>query len=209
MLYLHGGGFLACSPATHRCVTVALARERRLRVFALDYRLAPEHRFPTAIEDAVACHKWLSGFGRVAALTRDSAGGTLVLSTLLRLREGGRALPAAGVAFSPVTDLAATGRSLVENDRRNAMFFGASLTRLKEVYLPEGVSERDPLASPLYADLTGLPPLLLHVGANEVLRDDTLRLAECAQAAGVRVSVRVWPAVPHGWQLMGNFVPEG
>lgn len=211
MLYLHGGGFFACSPATHRGVTMAFARSGELRVFVPDYRLAPEHRFPAALDDAVACCDWIeAGTGRpVAAIAGDSAGGNLALATLLRLRDAGRALPAAGVAFSPVTDLAATGGSVAENDRRDALFFGASIARLAGVYLPPGLDPREPLASPLYADPAGLPPLLLHVGGDEVLRDDTVRFAARAAAAGVDVTLKVWPAVPHAWQLMARLLPEG
>ncbi len=211
MLYLHGGGFFACSPATHRAVTTAFARSGRLRLFVPDYRLAPEHRFPAALDDAVACCDWINAeTGQpVAAIAGDSAGGNLALATLLRLRDTGRAMPAAGVAFSAVTDLAATGASIVENDRRDALFFGASVARLSELYLPPGLDPRDPLASPLYADLAGLPPLLLHVGADEVLRDDSVRFAARAQASGVNVTLRVWPGVPHAWQLMAQVLPEG
>jgi epsilon-lactone hydrolase len=211
LLYLHGGGFFACSPATHRAVTMAFAQSAQLRVFVPDYRLAPEHRFPAALDDAVACCDWIAAeTGRpVAAVAGDSAGGNLVLATLLRLRDTGRALPAAGVAFSPLTDLAATGASIVENDRKDALFFGASVARVGEVYLPPKMDARDPLASPLYADLAELPPLLLHVGTDEVLRDDSLRFAARATAAGVKVTLRVWPVVPHAWQLMGRLLPEG
>ena len=211
MLYLHGGGFFACSPATHRGVTMAFARSGRLRVFVADYRLAPEHRFPAALDDAIACCDWIHAqTGQpVAVIAGDSAGGNLALATLLRLRDTGRALPAAGVVFSPVTDLAATGGSIVENDRLDALFFGASVARLAEVYLPPELSARDPLASPLYGELAGLPPLLMHVGADEVLRDDSVRFAAMAQAAGVAVTLRIWPVVPHAWQLMAQVLPEG
>ena len=211
LLYLHGGGFFACSPATHRAITTGFARCGGPRVFAVDYRRAPEWRFPAALEDAAACCDWvLRETGRpVAAIAGDSAGGTLALSLLLHLRDTGRPLPACAALFSPVTDLAATGASIIENDRRDAMFFGASVARLREVYLPEGVSPRDPLASPLYADPAGLPPLLFHVGSDEVLRDDSTRFAAKARAAGVEVTLRLWPVVPHAWQLMGPWVPEG
>jgi len=211
MLYLHGGAFFACSPATHRAVTIAFARSGRLRLFVPDYRLAPEHRFPAALDDAVACCDWIAAQpGQpVAAIGGDSAGSNLALATLLRLRDTGRGLPAAGVIFSAVTDLAATGDSIIENDRRDALFFGTSVARLAEVYLPPGLDPRDPLASPLYADLAGLPPLLLHVGADEVLRDDSIRFAARAQAAQVDVTLRVWPSVPHAWQLMAQLLPEG
>jgi epsilon-lactone hydrolase len=211
MLYLHGGGFFACSPATHRAVTIAFARSGRLRLFVPDYRLAPEHRFPAALDDAIACcDRIVVETGRpIAAIGGDSAGGNLVLATLLRLRDTGRALPAAGVAFSAITDLAATGGSIIKNDRRDALFFGASMARLAGVYLPPGHDPRDPLASPLYADLAGLPPLLLHVGADEVLRDDSVRFAARAKAAQVDVTLRLWPVVPHAWQFMAGLLPEG
>ncbi|WP_428485905.1 alpha/beta hydrolase [Rhodopila sp.] len=211
MLYLHGGGFFACSPATHRAVTIAFARSGGLRLFVPDYRLAPEHRFPAALDDAITCCDWIATeTGQpVAAIAGDSAGGNLALATLLRLRDTGRPMPAVGVAFSAVTDLAATGISIIENDRRDALFFGASVARLAEVYLPPELDPRDPFASPLYADLTGLPPILLHVGGDEVLRDDSVRFAARAQAAGVDVTLRVWPGVPHAWQLMAQLLPEG
>ncbi|HEX2942056.1 MAG TPA: alpha/beta hydrolase fold domain-containing protein, partial [Rhodopila sp.] len=151
LMYLHGGGYFACSPETHRPVTMAFARGGQLRVFVPRYRRAPEHRFPAAIEDAVACCDWIAAStGRpVAAIAGESAGGGLTLSTLLRLRDSGRRLPMAAVAFSAVTDLAATGDSLVSNDRKDAMVHGASVARLPEVYLPDGVPPTDPLASPL------------------------------------------------------------
>jgi monoterpene epsilon-lactone hydrolase len=211
MLYLHGGAFFACSPATHRAVTIAFAQSGKLRLFVPDYRLAPEHLFPAALDDVITCCDWIAAeTGQpVAAIGGDSAGGNLALATLLRLRDSGRALPSAGVTFSAVTDLAATGASIIENDQRDALFFGASVARLPEVYLPAGLDPRDPLVSPLYADLTGLPPLLLHVGADEVLRDDSVRFAARAQAAQVDVTLRVWPVVPHVWQLMAQLLPEG
>ena len=211
VLYLHGGAFFACSPATHRAVTIAFARSGEVRVFVPDYRLSPEHRFPAAIDDVIACCDWIAAeTGHpVAAIAGDSAGGTLTLSTLLRLRDTGRPLPAAAVVFSPVTDLVATGASLVENDRRDALFYGTSVVRLQEVYLPPGVDPHNPLASPLYANLAGLPPLLLHVGDDEVLRDNSTRFATRAKAAGVDVTLRVWPVVPHAWQLMAPILPEG
>ncbi|HEX3351000.1 MAG TPA: alpha/beta hydrolase [Acetobacteraceae bacterium] len=210
LLYLHGGAFFACSPRSHRPVTTAMARASGVRLFVPEYRLAPEHRFPAAIDDVVACCDWLAAGGhRIAALAGDSAGGTLVLSTLLRLRDSGRSLPPCAIAFSPLTDLAATGASLAENDAKDAMFFGSDVHRLADVYLAAGGDPRDPLASPLYADLAGLPPLMLHVGADEVLRDDTLRFAARAREAGVDVTLKVWPVVPHAWQLMGALLPEG
>lgn len=205
VLYLHGGGFVACSARTHRPVTGALAR-RGLNLFAPDYRLAPEHPFPAAIDDAVAA--WTAfRAGGPAALAGDSAGGNLALALMLRLREAGLPMPEAAALFSPATDLVGTGLSHRANAARDAMFDPEGLQQLVAAYLG-AADPSDPLASPLLADLTGLPPLLLHVGEREVLRDDSVRLAEKAKAAGVPVVLSVFPVVPHAWQFAGHRVPE-
>lgn len=207
LLYLHGGGFVAGSPRSHRCITGALAR-RGFSVFAPDYRLAPEHPFPAGLDDAVAAWRALRAAspGRLVA-AGDSAGGTLALSLLLTLRDAGEPMPAAAALFSPATDLAGTGASLHSNRYRDAMLGRAPLAALAAAYLA-GADPRTPLASPLHADLTGLPPLLIHVGEREVLRDDATRLAERAEAAGVPVTLLVWPVVPHVWQLADRTLPE-
>ena len=202
MLYLHGGGYFACSPQTHRPITSGFAR-RGLSVFAPDYRLAPEHPFPAAIEDAVAAYRGLLASGIPSAglvIAGDSAGGGLTLATLLTLRDAGDPMPAACVLFSPWTDLAGTGDSLRGNAKRDAMFPGEGMDRAAAPYLA-GADPKNPLASPLYADLHGLPPMLIHVGSYEVLLDDSRRLAERAGAAGTDVTLRTWPVVPHVWQL--------
>jgi acetyl esterase/lipase len=208
LLYLHGGGYFACSPKTHRALTAAYA-QRGFAVFVPDYRLAPEHPFPAAIEDAQAAWNGLLAAGHApGALTisGDSAGGGLCLALLLSLRDKAACLPAAAALFSPWTDLAGTGASIQGNAGRDAMFWAPGLMRAASFYL--GTTDaRAPLASPLYADLAGLPPLLIHAGAREILRDDSTRLAERAMAAGVAVDLRVWPVVPHVWQLV-QFVPE-
>ncbi len=209
LLYVHGGGFFACSPATHRSVTSGFAQGGRFRVFAPDYRLAPEHRFPAGLNDVRAAYDWLVATGRPpVALAGDSAGGNLVLALLLSLRDDGCPLPAAAICFSPVTDLAATGASLVGNDGRDCMFHGAEVSLLAGVYLPDGADSRTPLASPLYGAMAGLPPLLLLVGADEVLLDDSVRLAARAREAGVTVELEQWPVVPHAWPVMGRWLPE-
>jgi epsilon-lactone hydrolase len=197
LLYLHGGGYVACSAEVYRGITVGFALNG-LRVFAPDYRMAPEHVFPAAIEDAVAVYRGLSGKVVVAG---DSAGGGLALGMLLTLRDAGDALPAALVLLSPWTDLAATGDSLVTNDRRCALFRGSQIGRAARFYLGD-TDPKNPIASPLYADLSGLPPMLIHVGKNETLLDDSTRLAERARAAGVKVELKIWPVVPHVWQLV-------
>lgn len=209
LLYLHGGGYIACSPATHRPITMAYAR-RGLRVFAPDYRLAPEHPYPAAVQDAAAAYRGLRDApGRVGRIVTggDSAGGGLAVAMMLMLRDAGDALPAAAALFSPWTDLAVTGGTIDSNTRWDAMFTGAIIRRGPEPYLG-GADPYTPLASPLYADLAGLPPLLIHAGAREVLLDDSRRLAERGRAAGLAVSLSVWPVLPHVWQLAQGFVPE-
>ena len=212
LVYLHGGGYFACSARTHRPFTTALA-QRGLRVYAPDYRLAPEHPFPAGLDDAVAV--WQAVRAEIGAdtpmtIAGDSAGGGLALATMLRLRDKGAALPVAAALFSPLTDLVGIGESRRSNDRRCAMFFGAGLARATEFYLADtGADPHDPLVSPLYANLRGMPPLLIHVGADETLRDDSTELAARARAAGVRVELTVWPVVPHVWQMFHPFVREG
>jgi acetyl esterase/lipase len=208
LLYLHGGGYFACSPKTHRPVTAAYAK-RGFRVFTPDYRLAPEHPFPAAVEDARAAWDGLVALGHPAhklVVSGESAGGGLTMALLLDLRDAGQPLPAAAALFSPWTDLANTGGSVLSNVGREAMLWGPGLTLAAQAYL-NGADPKTPLASPHYGDLTGLPPLLIHVGSREVLLDDGRRLAERARAAGVRVELRVWPVVTHAWQLAA-FVPE-
>lgn len=209
LLYLHGGGYFGCSAKTHRPITVWFAMHG-FRVFSPNYRLAPENPFPAAVDDAVAVYRGLLADGHspqnlVAA--GDSAGGGLTLSLMLTLRAAGTPLPAAAALFSPWTDLAATGESIRTNASRCAMFNGEDIGPSARYYLGSA-DPRDPLASPLYADLSGLPPLLIHVGADECLRDDSTRVAEKARAAGGRVELRIWPVVPHAWQLAVQILPE-
>ncbi len=209
LLYLHGGGYFGCSAQSHRPITVGFALQG-FRVFAPDYRLAPENQFPAAVDDAVAAYRGLLSEGNLPGhivVSGDSAGGGLALSLLLALREAGIPLPAGAALFSPWTDLAATGESIRTNAARCAMFNGPDVGPSARYYLGE-MDPRNPLASPLYADLAGLPPLLIHVGADEVLRDDSVRIAERARAAGVRVELKVWPVVPHAWQLAPRKIPE-
>ena len=175
ILYLHGGGYVSCSAATHRPITAALARLARLRVFSLDYRIAPENRFPAALDDAVAAYRWLLERGLPAStisLAGDSAGGGLVLSLLLRARDTGLPLPACGVCFSAWTDLAGTGASVRFNDGRCVMFHTENIAEFAAVYLGDQ-SPFASYASPAHADLSGLPPLLLQVSSTELLLDDS------------------------------------
>lgn len=209
LLYLHGGGYFACSAETHRPITAYYAMHG-FRVFAPNYRLAPENPFPAAVDDAVAVYRGLLSEGHSLqriVVAGESAGGGLSLSLMLVLRAAGTPLPAAAALFSPWTDLAATGESIRTNAARCAMFHGEDIGPSARYYLGNADS-RNPLASPLYADLSGLPPLLIHVGADECLRDDSTRLAEKARAAGVAVKSKVWLVVPHAWQLAPHLIPE-
>ena len=209
LLYLHGGGYFGCSAETHRPITAWFAMHG-FRVFAPDYRLAPENPFPAAVDDGVAAYRGLLAEGHSPqriVVGGDSAGGGLALSLMLVVRAAGEPLPAAAALFSPWTDLAATGESVRTNAARCAMFSGKAAGPTARLYLGSA-DPHNPLASPLYADLAGLPPLLIHVGANETLRDDSTRLAEKARAAGVNVELKVWPVVPHVWQLAPHKIPE-
>lgn len=211
LLYVHGGGYIACSPSTHRPLTARLAREWRALTVVPDYRLAPEHPFPAGRDDVLRAWRWmLETFGLDPAQVvwaGDSAGGGLAIAAALACDAAGLPRPAAIVAFSPWVDLACTGASLQENAERCAMFVPAQLEAVARLYAGH-VSPHDPDVSPLHASLAALPPLLLHVGTDELLRDDTVRLAARARDAGVSVELRTWPGVPHVWQFLAGFLPE-
>jgi acetyl esterase/lipase len=210
VLYLHGGGYVACSPGTHRPITAALARLTPARVFALDYRLAPEHAYPAALEDAVRGYRSLLTAGAAPAalaVAGDSAGGGLALALLLRLRDLGEPLPACAVLFSPWTDLAGTGPSIRANDGRDDMFRPENIPAFAAAYAPERLW-RDPLVSPVYGDLAGLPPLHLQVGAEELLLDDAVRVHERALAARGRSELLRYQGAFHDWHLLDGLVPE-
>jgi epsilon-lactone hydrolase len=210
ILFLHGGGYIIGSPSLYRHFTWRLATATCARVLSLDYRLAPEHPFPAALDDAVRGYKWVlaNGVGpeRVAVIG-DSAGGGLALALLLRLRDQGIRLPAAVVTLSPWTDLALTGASLALNATVDPMVNVAQMRRVVGYYL-DGADPRLPYASPLYADPAGLPPTLIQVGSDEVLRDDAVRMAERLRAAGCRVRLEIWPRMPHVWHLFVPLLPE-
>lgn len=211
IFYIHGGGYVSCSPATHRPITASLARLSRRRVFSLDYRLAPEHRYPAALDDAVAAYQWLLAHEGIApqaiSFVGDSAGGGLVLACLLRLRDAGVPLPACAVCFSPWTDLAGAGESQHFNDGRCAMFRTENTHEFAPAYLGD-TSPREPYASPAYADLARLPPLLLQVGSTELLLDDARRVHQKIQEAGGRSRLEIYEDVAHCWQMLDGFVPE-
>ncbi len=210
ILYLHGGGYYFHSPQTYRSLTFALARDSKSRLFALDYRLAPEHRFPAALDDAVACYRRLMIDGvpaRKVIVAGDSAGGGLALATLVTLRDRGDPMPAGAVLFSPWTDLAATGATLETNNGRDPMFWGPAIGKAAHHYLGT-MAATHPLASPLYADLKDLPPLFVQASTIEVLLDDSTRLVDTARHQGVDVLYKAWPDLPHVWHLFNPLLPE-
>jgi epsilon-lactone hydrolase len=210
VLYLHGGGYVTGAPALYRHFTWRIATAARARLLAIDYRLAPEHPFPAALDDARMACRWLFGSGvdpRRTAVIGDSAGGGLTLALLLRLRDEGAVLPAAAVALSPWTDLTLTGASLTRNAGSDPMLTVAD-TRLFADYYLGGHDPRDPYASPLYGDCTGLPPTLIHVGSDEILHDDATRMAANLRAGGCHAEIEVWQRMPHVWHLFAPVLPE-
>lgn len=208
--YLHGGGYFFGSPRTHRQIVIALARVFGGPAYALDYRLAPEHPFPAALEDALATLIWLTARHRSAriVIAGDSAGGGLALATLSIARDEGWQLPAAYIGYSPWTDLAVTGDSVDTNAGRCVMFMPRGVREAAALYHGRH-DPRDPRISPLYGDLKGLPPMLLFASTHEILRDDTLRLADKARAAGVDVELVVRENLPHVWPIFVRVTPEG
>lgn len=206
LLYLHGGGFLVGAPRLFRFVARQFAAAG-FDVFAPAYRLAPEHVFPAALDDVFAAYRALrAAVPGPIVLAGDSAGGGLAVSLMLRARDAGLPLPQAAALFSPWVDLAATGDSARENEDMDAFFTRRAIQLGARAALGR-TSARNPLASPVYADLSGLPPLLVHAGVDEALRDDATRLVARARTAGVAAELELWPGAPHGWQLM-PFIPE-
>ena len=204
ILYFHGGGFRLGSVASHRDLIARIAEASGCRVLAINYRLAPEHCFPAALQDALAAFNWMCEQGfkpESIALAGDSAGGNLVLTTMLSLRDCGEALPAAGVLMSPWTDLAATGASFQSRAAADPIHQRSMILALARNYLGEGGDVSNPLVSPLYADLRGLPPLLIQAGDRETVRDDATILAEKAKAAGVKAELQVWDGMIHVFQM--------
>ena len=203
MLFLHGGGYMAGSIASHRNMVAEAGRQAGMRTLALDYRLAPEHPFPAALEDALAGYRYLldRGFapGRIA-IAGDSAGGGLTIAALVAIRDRGLPMPGSGWCVSPWVDLEGTGESMTAKAEADPMVQKPYLEELARAYL-NGADPRTPLAAPLHADLHGLPPLLIQVGAAETLLDDAVRLAGRAGAADVAVTLEVWPEMIHVWHL--------
>jgi acetyl esterase/lipase len=210
-LYLHGGAYVVGTAAGYRGLASGLARAGGTALFSIDYRRAPEAPFPAAVDDAVAAYRGLLQIGFDAAriaIVGDSAGGGLAVSLLLALREQGVDLPAAAALLSPWTDLTLTGDSISDKADVDDSLDEPGLRISAERYLA-GRDSRTPLASPLFADLTGLPPLLVEVGSSEILLDDSTRLAAKAGAAEVDVTLHVWPRLVHDWSLFSFMLSEG
>jgi acetyl esterase/lipase len=210
ILYLHGGAYTVGSCASHRGLVGHIGQASRARVLLPEYRLAPEHPFPAALDDAVAVYRELLDDGMTPeslVLAGDSAGGGLTLSTLITLRDHGIPLPAAAVLISPWTDLAASGESIQSRAQKDPWLRADRVTKIAAHY-HANVDPRDPRVSPLYADLHGLPPLLVQVGDHEILLNDSTRLAERAKEAGVDITLEVWEGMWHVWHIMVGWMPE-
>lgn len=210
LFYLHGGSYIAGSIAAYRPLVANLATAAHARALLIAYRLAPEAPFPAALDDALAAYCGLVSSATTAhqiIVAGDSAGGGLALALLVAARDQGTPLPTAAVCLSPWTDLAATGASWVANAKADLLNDGDKLRQAARLYLGPYAPDT-PLASPLYADLHGLPPLLIQAGAAEILLADATRLAARAQAAGVPVTLEIWPGMPHEWHFAANWLPE-
>ena len=209
LLYLHGGGYILGSPDTHRAMVASLVRNANTRALLIDYRLAPEHPFPAGVEDAVKAYRWLLDQGiapDTITVAGDSAGGGLTMALLLSLRDAGIPLPAGAALLSPWTDLAMSGWTHITHRKRDPMISLDGALLAARHYLG-ATNPTNPLASPLYGQFDGLPPLFIHVGGNEILLDDSLRLADRARTAGVHVEIKVWNDLPHVFQA-ASFLPE-
>ena len=210
VLFLHGGAYVLGSALAYREMTSRIARAAAARTLVLDYRLAPEHPFPAALEDAVAAYNFILAQGikrSNIAIVGDSAGGGLSLATLLSLRDTGVPLPACAVCISPWIDLECTGGTMETKAAVDPLCTRESLLAEAALYLAGG-NPRNPLASPLYADLKSLPPLLIQVGTEEALLDDAIRLDAHAKDARVTVTLEVFEDMPHVWHVFASYLPE-
>jgi len=211
VLYLHGGGYVLGSVNSHRDMIARLSAASAARALALNYRLAPEHPFPAAVDDAVSAYRFVLAQGIAPgriAIAGDSAGGGLAAATLLAIRDQKLPLPAAGVLLSPWVDMEGIGESMNGGVSDDPMVAKHLIASMAPPYL-NGADPRTPLAAPLYADLRGLPPLLIQVGRRETLLDDSTRFAQRARQAGVDLTLEVWPGMIHVWQIFASELSEG
>lgn len=211
LLYLHGGGYSIGSPQSHRHMLAPLSADTGVPIFSADYRLAPENKFPAAVDDGVAAYKGLLDSGIAAdhlAIAGDSAGGGLAIATLVAARDKGLPMPACAVVFSPWVDLSQGGESHRARARRDPIVSKQGVDVMAAAYLA-GLDPKTPLASPVFADLKGLPPLLIQVGTEEALHDDAVALKARAESAGVEVSFESWGGMIHVWHAFHPILAEG
>ena len=211
MLYLHGGGYVFGGLDSHRDIACRLAAQAGVKVLLLDYRLAPEYRFPAAVDDATAAYSWLLDEGVNPAqlvIAGDSAGGGLATALMVNLKTLGLPQPKAAVLISPWVDLAMTGESLQANARADAMLSPEAIEKFASLYLGDS-DPRSPLASPIFADLSGLPPAYVMVGDTEVLMSDAQTLVKRISEADGQVELTIWPKMPHVFPIMSAIIPEG
>ncbi|WP_179301872.1 alpha/beta hydrolase [Neobacillus jeddahensis] len=210
ILYLHGGGYALCSANTHRPLAARIGKAAGVKVLFPEYRLAPEHPFPAAIEDAVSAYRWLLDHGHQPAqiiFAGDSAGGGLCLATALVLRDQNMPLPAALVCLSPWVDLTSSGESYRKNNTLDPYLNLKVVKQAVRMYAGDHPYDH-PLISPIFADLTGLPPLFIQVGNHEILQSDAEALAARARSVDVEVTIKVWKGMWHVWQISGDILPE-
>ncbi len=209
--HLHGGGYVLGNPAGSRPFTTEFARQAQCSVVGIDYRLAPEHPFPAAVGDALAAYRALLASGRKPAdiaIGGESAGGGLAVATLIAAKQAGLPMPASLAAISPWTDLRCTAGSFESKASVDPLLTRRSLREMADAYLATS-DPHEPLASPLLGDLSGLPPMLIHVGSEEVLLDDARGLAAAATAQGVDATLEEWPDMIHVWHMFHPMLPQG
>lgn len=210
LLYLHGGSFAFRFPNTHAAFAARLCRRLGAQALLPDYRLAPEHPFPAAPDDCHAVYRWLIASGRdpsQVVIAGDSAGGNLALVTLLRVRACGQPQPSCAVLLSPAVDCTLGSRSMFENERSDPVLRLSNMLVLRRNYVPSPQMYAHPEVSPMFADYAGLAPLFLQAGSTEMLRDEAIRVAAKAHAAGVEAKVELWPQTVHAFQV-ASFLPE-
>lgn len=212
LLYLHGGGFVSGSGAFYLTLAAHISAAAKCAVLLPDYRLAPEHPFPAGLEDCIAAHKWIVSNGpsgpapaKATFVAGDSAGGCLTLATLLALRDRRLPLPAGAIPLSPTTDFTLASESLKTVD--DPIISARTMPVFRDLYLGN-TDPRNPLASPVFGDYRGIPPLLIQVGEHEMLRDDSIRVANKAQSDGIQVTLEVWPGMFHVFQSHEPLLPE-
>ncbi|MEV4777507.1 alpha/beta hydrolase [Burkholderia sp. LMU1-1-1.1] len=210
LVYIHGGAYIVGEPAGYRGIGGNYAKLLGARVYIPDYRLAPEHPFPAAIDDGLRAYEWLLEQGipaRKIAFAGESAGGAMVVSVMVAAKHKGLPLPAAGVAISPWANLEHTGASMTNREGLDPLNTKPLLDLLARTFLA-GALPNHPLASPVFADVTGLPPILVQIGENELMLSDAIRLASHLAENRVRVNLEVWPQMPHAWHFFQSFLPE-